>query len=123
MKKNPKLLLNKAFFGKNTCFKLLLNSDKEVYFHMGINQNNKGWNWKRCKMSDVELGEIIWTINQEQSNCSFFHSFGDDKTQIWCRKDKKSFSIKIDNVSKSFQIGETQVLKLLLETCIKKQNA
>ncbi|MCA9459965.1 MAG: ribonuclease HI family protein [Nanoarchaeota archaeon] len=113
------LKLDKAFFGKINCLKIQMNLQNDIYFHMGIlNNKTKEWTWEKVKMSDVELGEIINLLRKETGKCSFFHSFADKKTQIWCNKSETSFSIKISSVSKNFSIGEFETFRIILENCI-----
>jgi hypothetical protein len=116
-----KLLLNKAFFGKNNCFKLTLNDKKECYFHFGI-QKAGSYGWKKVKMSDIELGEIIQVLKKEKSSTAFFHNFNGSKTQIWVNRKEKFFFIKVKELSKSFSEGEQAVLRILLEKTIWKMN-
>ncbi|MCA9495878.1 MAG: ribonuclease HI family protein [Nanoarchaeota archaeon] len=117
------LKLDKVFFGKINCLKIQMNSQNEIYFHMGIlKEKNKEWVWEKVKMSDVELGEIINLLRKENGKCSFFHSFADKKTQIWCNKSETSFSIKISAVSKNLSIGEFETLRIILENCINIKN-
>lgn len=113
--------VNRAFFGKINCLKILVNSKKEVYFHLGL-LKEKTWEWKKVKMSDVELGEIINILKKNQANCSFFHSYNDVKTQIRCKKDELSFNIKINEVSKNLNRGEFEVLRIILEEAVKNIN-
>ncbi len=121
-KKETKFILNKAFFGKINCLKVLMNTEGEVYFHLGLKDSKEVWNWKKVKMSDTELGDIVNVLNKEESKCSFFHSFKDVKTQIWCNKSEKSFNIKIGDASKNLTIGEFEVLRILIEKCIVRMN-
>jgi len=118
---NNELILEKAFFGKINCFKIQMNQNKEVYFHIGISNKNN-WDWTKVKMNDGELGELIWLLEKDEGKCSFYHSFNNSKTQIWCNKNKDRFSIKIDKLSKNFTIGEFSVLKIILKECIIKMN-
>lgn len=117
------LKLNKAFFGKINCIKLQMNENNDIYFHMGLlDQKTKNWNWEIVKMSDVEIGEIINLLRKESGKCSFFHSFDNKKTQIWCNKSENSFSIKVNDVSKNLSIGEYEVFRIILEECIRIKN-
>ena len=87
-----------------------------------LNQKSNDWNWEKVKMSDIELGEIIHLLNQEEGKCSFYHKFADSKTQIWCNKSKESFSIKVNDISKNLSIGEFEVFKIILTEAIKIKN-
>ena len=118
---NNKLIVDKSFFGKINCFKVQMNREKEVYFHIGI-KKGEAWNWIKVKMSDMEMGEIIHTISKDEGKCSFFHSFKENKTQIWCNKSSSGFSIKIKDISKNLSIGETEVLRIILNGCIQRRN-
>lgn len=121
--KQNELRLDKAFFGKINCLKIQMNQYNDIYFHIGIiNQKDKIWNWLKVKMSDIELSEIVNLLKQEEGKCSFFHSFDDKKTQIWCNKSKTSFSIKIKDISKNLTIGEFELLRILLERCVAIKN-
>lgn len=117
IKENSNLIINKAFFGKINCFKVQMNKDNDVYFHLGI-LKGQVWTWKKVKMSDIELGEIINLLGKEEAKCAFYHKFADSKTQIWCNRSKTGFSIKIDDVSKNLSIGELEVFKIILQKCI-----
>lgn len=112
------LKLNKAFFGKINCLKVQMNNENDVYFHMGILEQ-KEWKWLKVKMSDMEMGEIINLLYKKEGKCSFFHSFNDKKTQIWCNKSEKGFSIKIGDISKNLSIGEGEVFRVILEETIR----
>ena len=116
------LILDKSFFGKINCLKIQMSQDFEIYFHMGIlEEKTKKWNWEIVKMSDIELGEIINLLKKEVGSCSFFHQFNDKKTQLWCNKSEKGFSLKIGKVSKNLSIGESEVFKIILEESIRKR--
>ena len=117
------VIMERSFFGKINCFKVQLNNEKDIYFHLGLlEQKQSIWNWKKVKMSDTELGEIVNILKKDEANTSFYHSFNNTKTQIWCKKSSQSFSIKIDNFSKNLTIGEFEVLRLVLEEKKKKKN-
>ena len=116
-----KLKLDKAFFGKINCLKIQMNQKDEIYFHIGISKDSK-WNWIKVKMNDSELGEIINLLKKENGKSSFFHSFNENKTQIWCNKSNTGFSIKIKDISKNLTLGESEVLRIILEESIKIKN-
>jgi ribonuclease HI len=117
------VLMERSFFGKINCFKVQLNNEGEVYFHLGLlNEKNSKWDWKKVKMSDIELGEIINILKKDEANTSFYHKFNDSKTQIWCKKSLKFFSIKIDSYSKNLSVGEFEVLKIIIEECVRRKN-
>lgn len=115
-------ILNRAFFGKINCLKILMNEKKEVYFHIGLLDKNEMWVWKKVKMSDNELGDMINVLKKDIGACSFYHSYNNKKAQIWCKKSEKSFNVKINDVSKNLTIGEFEVLRVLLEQCIRMMN-
>lgn len=116
-----KLKINKAFFGKNNCFKLILNEEKECYFHFGT-KNVDNYEWKKVKMSDNELGEIIQVLKKEKPSIAFFHKYNDSGTQIWVNCKDNFFFIKVKELSKSFSEGEQKVLELLLKYVIIEMN-
>ena len=117
MKNNSNLLIDKVFFGKINCLKIQLNKEYEIYFHIGINKADV-WTWKKVKMSEVEVGEILFLLRKDEGKCAFYHKYGDSKTQIWCNKTPDTFSIKIDDISKNLTKGEFEVLRIVLEKCV-----
>jgi hypothetical protein len=114
-------ILNRAFFGKINCLKILMNSEKEVYFHIGLLKMGN-WEWKKVKMSDNELGEIIGALSKCDGACAFYHKYNDKKAQIWVKKSEKSCNVKINEVSKNLTIGEFEVLRIILEQCVRMMN-
>jgi ribonuclease HI len=117
-----KSLFDKAFFGKVSCIRVQMSLEKEVYVHAGLlNSDSKQWTWDVVKFSDIELGEMIALLSQKEGKCAFYHKYGDSTKQIWCNKSEKGFSIKIGDISKSFSIGESEVLKIVFDECIRRR--
>jgi hypothetical protein len=116
----PKLLVNKAFFGKGNCLKFTLNAVGDVYMHFGVDKD--GWQWKKVKFSDMELGQIALVLEGKQQAASFFHDFQGKKTQIWVNRQKEFVFIKVKELSKSLSIGEQYVLKTLIDKSIWHMN-
>lgn len=115
-----KKLVGKDFFGKNNCLKAYLNEKLEFYFEFG-KKEKESWSWKKVKMSDLELGEIILVLEDKKKSVAFFHDFKGDKTQIWVNKDK-FFFIKVKELSKSLSDGEQTVLREMLKYAILRMN-
>jgi len=114
-----KHILSKAFFGKDNCLRVYLNTKKECFFEFGFPRGGgKNWSWKAVKFSDVELGELIAILEGVKDSTSFFHSYNGGKTQIWVRKNKESFFIRLKDLSKGLNIGEQVVLRELLSHII-----
>lgn len=116
-----KLVINKAFFGKGNCLKATLNDAGEFYFHFG-SEKGEAWTWKKLKMSDSELADIILVLDKKKESAAFFHEFKGEKTQFWVsRKDNFTF-LKIKEVNKSLTEQEQVVLGELLKYCILRMN-
>ncbi len=115
-----KKLFGKDFFGKDNCLKAYLNSDLDFFFEFG-KKNGDSWSWKKVKMSDLELGEIILVLEDRKKSVAFFHNFNGDKTQIWVNRDK-FFFIKVREISKSLGDGEQVVLRELLRHSVIRMN-
>ncbi len=116
------MILNKAFFGKNNCFKLTVNDKKECYFHFGIEKEGL-YVWKKVKMNDAELGDILSVLHHRKQAVSFFHDYNGSSTQIWVNRKNPHFFIKVKELSKSFSEGEQEVLRILIENSIWVMNA
>ncbi|MGV8162473.1 MAG: hypothetical protein ACP5N2_04045 [Candidatus Nanoarchaeia archaeon] len=123
-----KLVINKAFFGKNNCLKATLNDAGEFYFHFGTpkpgSQQNEdsAWSWKKVKMNDGELADILLVLEGKKESTAFFHDFKGEKTQIWVSKKDNFLFIKIKEVNKSLTEMEQIVLRELLKYCILRMN-
>ncbi|MFP4567485.1 MAG: hypothetical protein ACLFN8_00930 [Candidatus Woesearchaeota archaeon] len=115
-----KKIFGRDFFGKDNCLKAYLNERCEFYFEFGKNIGSS-WSWKKVKMSDVELGEILLVLEEKKSSVAFFHDFNGDKTQIWVNRDK-FFFIKVKELSKSLSAGEQVVLRELLRYATLRMN-
>ena len=107
-------ILNKCFFGKITCLRVQINQKKEFYIHMGI-LKNQNWLWDKIKLNEMEIGEIIYSLNQIEHKTSFFHKFNKSSSQVWINKSKEKLTIKVNDVSKSFSVGEIEILKIILK--------
>ncbi|MCB1084461.1 MAG: hypothetical protein KDK61_09140, partial [Simkania sp.] len=70
--------------------------------------------WKKVKMNDMELGDILRVLEGKAEQVSFFHDFKGEKTQIWINKKDDAFFIKVRELSKSLTTGEQRVLQELL---------
>lgn len=115
-------IVSKAFFGKNNCLKAYLNENLDFYFEFGKTEDEKTWSWKKVKMNDDELGQIINVLENNEQSVSFFHDFKGDKTQIWVNKKDKFLFIKVKELSKSLTIGEQIVLRELLKYSVLRTN-
>ena len=115
------ILLERAFFGKDNCFIIALNSNKECYFRFGVKK--AAWEWKKIKISDVELADILAVIEKKKPKTAFYHKFNETATQIWVNSSEEYLTIKVRESSKSFSIAEQQILKVLIERMIWIMNA
>jgi len=121
--KNNGLLINKAFFGKNTVLKIQYHKEKkQAYIHAGKKTLDAKWTWNKVKFSDSELGMILNVLSGKTEKISFFHKFNGNKKQIWINKDNGILFFKIDDISKSLTLGEQEVMKILLQKIILMMN-
>ncbi len=122
------LVINKPFFGKSNCLKATLNDVGEFYFHFGTPkpgqppEGDSAWLWKKVKMNDSELADILLVLEGKKENIAFFHDFKGEKTQIWVSKKDAFLFIKIKEVNKSLTEPEQIVLRELLKYCILRMN-
>lgn len=117
-----KQIISRAFFGKKNCLKVTFNNLKECYFEFGTTKDEKLWAWKKVKMNDAELGDILRVLEGKTESVSFFHDFKGDKTQIWINKKDDLFFIKVRELSKSLSTGEQRVLEELLRFMIMRSS-
>jgi hypothetical protein len=118
---NP-ITINKAFFGKDNCLKIIYNKErKECYFHFGISLN-KQYTWKKLKFNDAELGSILLVLYGRKPSIAFFHKYNDSTTQIWVNRQNEFVFVKIKELSKSLNEGEQEVMRILLEHIVLDMN-
>lgn len=118
-----KLIANKAFFGKENCLKIALNSQKECYMHWGMKKDEK-YEWFKIKFNDIELAQIYDVLDGKKNQLAFFHIFNGKQRQIWINKsaDGESVFFKIKEMNKSLSRGEAVVMKLLIAGIILRMN-
>lgn len=118
-----KLIINRAFFGKSNCIKIMLNSNKECYMHWGMEKDGK-YAWHKIKFNDIELAQIHDVLDGKKSQVAFYHSFDGNKRQIWINKspDGENAFFKIKEMNKSLSKGEMIVMKMLIEQIILRMN-
>ncbi len=114
------LLVDKAFFGKDNC--LSLQVKKDACFMKWGRKAGSSWEWKTVKFSDVELGELLALVDGTVSEAKFFHSFGDDKTQLWFTRKDNSLICKAGDFTKGLSLGEMRVFGVLLRHSVWMMN-
>ncbi|MFA6072599.1 MAG: hypothetical protein WC758_00605 [Candidatus Woesearchaeota archaeon] len=123
-----KLVINKAFFGKSNCLKATLNDAGEFYFHFGspkkiqLNSEDSSWSWKKVKLNDNELADILLVLEGKKESIAFFHDFKGEKTQIWISKKDNFLFVKIKEVNKVLTEQEQIILRELLKYCLLRMN-
>ncbi len=122
-------IINKPFFSKTTCLKVMLVSKDvedakitECYFNWGILQSGtkNNWKWIKVKFNDTELGEIIGVLDGISESVSFCHKYNNVIRSIWVYKKSGKVTLKVKEVSKSLTIGEQIVLSNVLKTIIQQ---
>lgn len=115
----------RSFFGKDSCMRIEHNT-AGTWMSIG-HKNGNGWQWKKAKLSPVELGDILTVLNDKTDKVSFFHSFkqkdGERKeTKIFVSRaeDSPSVFFRIEEHAKPLNLGEQEVLKTLLHQILFK---
>ena len=116
-----KQVLERIFFGKDNAFKLNFTDTGDTYFQIGVKKGD-GWQWKKVKMNDMELGQIVNVLENNTNKASFYHEFEGEKTQIWVNRKDKFVFIRIGKNSKGLNAGEQVVLRELLKYAILRSN-
>ncbi len=115
--------LSKCFIAKTSAFKVQLNSVGDCYFHAGKKQEQGDkWEWHRAKMNDMECGQLLGLLKAREGSISFFHEFNGNATKLWFNYSKDVLFAKIENISKALSPAEQEVLRVLIEHIILRQN-
>jgi len=113
------IAIDKCFFGQKTALKIQYNQENNsIYIGIGKKNENNQWQWNNAKIKDTEAADIIRVINGKIDNTSFYHTFNNTNTQIWITKKETQIFIKIDNLAKSLNPSEQEVLRILIEEII-----
>ena len=110
---------SKAFLTKTSGLVFSYNEDINACFlKIGAKQSGK-WEWKRCKMNIMELGEISLVLDGKLKGAKFYHDFNDVKTNIWLsRMEDKNVVFKIDKFKRALNLGEQVVMSTLIKFVI-----
>jgi len=119
---NRSIKLDKCFFGQKTALKVQYNQDNNsIYIGIGIKDEADQWTWKNAKIKDTEAAEIIRVLTGKTDSTSFYHTYNDNKTQIWINRKEEQVFFKIDEFAKGLNTGEQEVLKIVLLEAIRLQ--
>ena len=116
-----KLFLNKCFMAKSSALKLQLNDKNECYLHLG-KLNQEEWYWKKIKINQNEIGDIIRLLLGKESKLSFFHQYNNEGTSIHVSRSKDVVFFKIGDFNKALVLGEQEVMRVLLERILLQVN-
>ena len=118
----PPAGIRRAFFGKDSCLVLQVNTDAmKVFLDIG-KKGTTGWTWTRAKIDDEEMAEILKVLEGKTDEASFYHKFGDKETKIWVnRKDEQVF-FRIEDQSKGLGPAQQTVMAVLLREGIAAVN-
>lgn len=115
-----KSVLKHAFFGQASCV-TLDHGQNGTFLKVG-KKNGNGWNWQVAKMSMPELGDIISVLKSKTDKVSFFHSFKGKQTKIYVNRDEKSsVFFRIEDHAKPINIGEAELMLVLLDRIIEQR--
>ena len=119
---NRSIKLDKCFFGQKTALKVQYNQDKNsIYIGIGKKDEADQWTWKNAKIKDTEAAEIIRVLTGKTDSTSFYHTYNDNKSQIWINRKGEQVFFKIDEFAKGLNTGEQEVLKIVLLEAIRLQ--
>ena len=111
--------IDKCFFGQKAALKVQYNQENNsIYIGIGKKSENDQWTWNNAKIKDTEAAEIIRVITGKTDSTSFYHTYNDNKTQIWITRKEEQVFIKIDNLAKSICPSEQEVMKIILKEII-----
>ncbi|MCK5605613.1 hypothetical protein KAR91_27210 [Candidatus Pacearchaeota archaeon] len=123
--KQNRLVLDKAFFSKQSCLKLQYSKSTEsIYLHVGKKNGEKDWSWVKTKIRDCEAADILNVLNGRSKSVSFFHKFKDVQKRTWISRDddKGLVWVRVEDHSKQLNDGEQKVFAILLEKAIVLSN-
>lgn len=114
------MILNKAYIGQTSCFKIQLSPKKEAYIHTGKKQGEQ-WVWEKAKFSDLELTQLHAFLENNEKTIKFFHNYDSQSKQIYFNREKGYIFPIINKLSgKALTTDEAHNLKILLTRTIQE---
>lgn len=114
------MILNKAYIGQTSCFKIQLSQKKEAYLHTGKKEGNT-WVWEKAKFNDIELTQLHSFLDSNEKTIKFFHNFDKLNKQIYFNREKEYIFPIINKLSgKALTKDEANNLKIILARTIQE---
>jgi len=119
---NQRPAIDRCFFGQKSALKAQYNKEsRSIYIGVGKKSDDDKWSWNNAKIKDTEAAEIIRILQGQTDSVSFFHTFNGSSRKIWINRKEEQLFVKIDDNSKGINLGEQEVLKIVLLEAIRLQ--
>lgn len=117
------MILNKAYIGQTSCFKIQLTPKKEAYLHTGRKEGER-WIWEKAKFNDLELTQLHTFLENTEKTIKFFHNYEKSSKQIYFNRDDKGIIFPIINKlsGKALTKDESKNLRILLPRVIQEMS-
>ena len=110
--------LRRAFFGKDNCLVFQVNAEaKKVVLDVGKKADN-GWTWRKAKIDDEEMADILRVLQGKAEEASFFHEYSGKQTKIWVNRKGDNVYFRIEDQSKALSPAQQAVMAVLLKEAI-----
>ena len=120
MKPNQKTRqgIRKPFFGKDSCLVFQVNAQaRKVFLDVGKKEND-AWNWKKAKLDDEEMAQILRVLQGDAEEASFYHEYKGNATKIWVNRKEDNVYFRIEDQSKALTPPQQTILDVLLREAI-----
>ncbi len=111
-------ILARAAFGKQSCVKIERNG-RGTWLQVGKKQEEK-WDWRKAKLSDTEIADILLVLDCRQDQASFLHTFKGNETRINASRKEQTIFIRVDDYAAALNPGQQLVFAHLCSRILEK---
>ena len=111
-------ILARAAFGRESCVKIERNG-RGTWLQVG-KKSGEAWDWKKAKLSDVEIAELLLVLDSRQEQAGFFHKFNGNETRISVGRKEQTLFIRVDDYAAALNPGQQVVFAFLCQRIIEK---
>ena len=112
-------ILARTAFGKQSCVKLERNG-RGTWLQVGKKLDEERWDWRRAKLSDTEIAEMLLVFDGRQEQANWLHTFQGSETRISAGRKDQTVFIRVDDYAAALSPGQQVLFAHLCSRIIEK---
>ena len=78
------------------------------------------WDWRKAKLSDFEIAEMLCVLNGKEEQAGWFHTFNGNETKISTGRKEQTVFIRVDDYAAALNPCQQVVFAYLCSRIIEK---